>query len=438
MCKGKIKVIAAIAALLLALPAGAQDESYNTYSPYSVFGVGDLFHRGTSSSKSMGGVGIANRDKRFVNLMNPASVTEREDKSFMADFGLSAGNRLYAQGNNRSANNTFNIYDFAFSFPVFKNFAMYAGITPFSGIGYQVSSKVTDPSIIGHTGNITVTADGYGDMTGIFLGAGYKFTKGLSAGVEVEYIFGNLHKNNAQVFSTSSYSSIYSGYNMHMHAFAPKVGVQYEFPLASEVTATVGATYRLKAGLHGSLRDFEYNVVGSVTDTTRIVTTKLGGDGDRVSLGDEIGVGFSVKGRDRWFAELDYQRSDWTSCGMDHAGFANVGKAVFSATASQGVRAGFSFVPNRNDIRYYYRRITYRGGAYWDQAYYKLDGNTINSFGLTFGVTLPVYYMNNGLSLGVDIGQRGSMQGNKVRERYVNFHIGLNMFEIWFLKPRYN
>ena len=46
--------------------------------------------------------------------------------------------------------------------------------------------------------------------------------------------------------------------------------------------------------------------------------------------------------------------------------------------------------------------------------------------------------MNNGLSLGVDIGQRGSMQGNKVRERYVNFHIGLNMFEIWFLKPRYN
>jgi hypothetical protein len=254
----------------------------------------------------------------------------------------------------------------------------------------------------------------------------------------VEYIFGNLHKNNAQVFSTSSYSSIYSGYNMHMHAFAPKVGVQYEFPLASEVTATVGATYRLKAGLHGSLRDFEYNVVGSVTDTTRIVTTKLGGDGDRVSLGDEIGVGFSVKGRDRWFAELDYQRSDWTSCGMDHAGFANVGKAVFSATVSQGVRAGFSFVPNRNDIRYYYRRITYRGGAYWDQAYYKLDGNTINSFGLTFGVTLPVYYMNNGLSLGVDIGQRGSMQGNKVRERYVNFHIGLNMFEIWFLKPRYN
>ena len=175
-----------------------------------------------------------------------------------------------------------------------------------------------------------------------------------------------------------------------------------------------------------------------VTNPTRIVTTKLGGDGDRVSLGDEIGVGFSVKGRDRWFAELDYQRSDWASCGMDHAGFANVGKAVFSATASQGVRAGFSFVPNRNDIRYYYRRITYRGGAYWDQAYYKLDGNTINSFGLTFGVTLPVYYMNNGLSLGVDIGQRGSMQGNKVRERYVNFHIGLNMFEIWFLKPRYN
>ena len=104
---------------------------------------------------------------------------------------------------------------------------------------------------------------------------------------------------------------------------------------------------------------------------------------------------------------------------------------------AQSVRAGFSIVPNRNDIRYYRRRITYRGGAYWDQAYCKIDGLDLNAFGLTFGVTLPVYRLSNGLTLGIDVGQRGSKAGNLVRERYVNFNIGLNIYDIWFLKTRY-
>jgi len=119
-------------------------------------------------------------------------------------------------------------------------------------------------------------------------------------------------------------------------------------------------------------------------------------------------------------------------------GFSNVGGSVFSAATSQSVRAGFSIVPNRNDIRYYIRRITYRAGAYWDQAYYKLDGNSINTIGLTFGVTLPVFRWSNGLTLGVDLGQRGSTNGNMVRERFLNFNIGINIFDIWFIKPRYD
>ena len=61
----------------------------------------------------------------------------------------------------------------------------------------------------------------------------------------------------------------------------------------------------------------------------------------------------------------------------------------------------------------------------------------LNAFGLTFGVTLPVYRLSNGLTLGIDVGQRGSKTGNLIRERYVNFNIGLNIYDIWFLKTRY-
>jgi methylmalonyl-CoA mutase cobalamin-binding subunit len=157
------------------------------------------------------------------------------------------------------------------------------------------------------------------------------------------------------------------------------------------------------------------------------------------SFADEIGVGISVKGGDKWHAEFNYLKSGWGNSGLDKAeGFAASGVYKFSTTASQSFRVGFEFVPNRNDIRYYMKRCAYRVGAYYDQAYYKLDGNNINSMGVTLGMTLPVFRWYNGLTVGVDFGQKASMREGMVRERYAKLAIGFNIHDIWFQKPRYN
>lgn len=91
--------------LFIGLSVHAQDETYGTYgsySPYSIFGIGDISKEGTAYNKSMGGVGIATRNRRFINYLNPAAVTARDTLSFMADFGLSQSNKLFAQGDLRS------------------------------------------------------------------------------------------------------------------------------------------------------------------------------------------------------------------------------------------------------------------------------------------------------------------------------------------------
>lgn len=423
-----------------ALPLSAQNEAYNAYSPYTMYGIGDISKQGTAYNKSMGGVGIASRDKRHINILNPAAVTAREEKSFMADFGVAQGNRYYAQRDMRSSNNTFNIYDFVISFPVYKSLAMYVGVTPYSDLGYDMTSKITDPSIITETGVITNSVQGYGGMTNIFVGAGIEVLKGLSVGVEGQYYFGNLHKDNTFTMSNSSVRNISSGFNMNLDAVTAKFGVQYERNISQGLSAVVGASYRLGTSLRGQVERYEIQSISSINDSTpspRTYTDTLGKG--RVKIAGELGVGVALKGGDKWTAEINYIRSDWSSSGMDKIpGFATVGNAVFSASSSQSVRAGFSIVPNRNDIRYYRKRITYRAGAYWDQAYCKLDGNSINAVGVTFGATLPVFRWSNGLTLGVDFGQRGSLTGNMVRERYVNFNIGINVFDIWFLKPRYD
>lgn len=402
-----------------------------------MYGVGDISKQGTSYSKSMGGVGIATRDRRNINILNPASVTEREEKSFMADIGMASGNRIYAQHNKKSSNNTFNMYNFSMSFPVYKSFAVYMGVNPYSDIGYDISSVVTDPAIIAVAGNTVNSASGKGGLTNLFIGGGLNVFKGLSVGGEFQYYFGSITKTNRLEYSNTSFRNLYSGYNMHLRAATGKLGVQYETPVASNVTLTLGATYRLKASLRGKVEDYVYTSISSVIDTTKNSSYNFS-KSEGPKLASEVGLGISLKGGDKWTSEINYLRSDWTSSGMDKkVGFATVGNAVFSASASQSVRAGFSMVPNRNDVRYYVRTITYRAGAYWDRASMKLDGRTIDAVGLTFGVTLPVRQWSNGLTLGMDFGQRGSLAGNLIRERYINFNIGLNIFDIWFMKPRY-
>ena len=146
-----------------------------------------------------------------------------------------------------------------------------------------------------------------------------------------------------------------------------------------------------------------------------------------------------MKGGDKWSVEFDYLRSDWTRSGFDGArGFGVSGDSKFSSTVSQSFRAGFELVPNRNDIRYFFKRCAYRGGIYYDQSYYKLDGNNVNSMGITLGITLPVFRWYNGLTLGVDLGQRASARNNMIRERYAMFVVGFNIHDIWFQKPKYN
>ena len=422
---------------MLCICAKAQEGAHSAYSPYSIYGIGDISKEGTAFNKGMGGTGIATRNKRFINYLNPAAVTARDSLSFMADFGLSQKNTVYRQGDIKSGNNTFNIYDFIMSFPIYRSSAFMVGITPFSDVGYDFSSIETDPDIIGNTGNITYDSYGTGSVYQIFFGAGVTFWKRLSLGAEAIYYFGNLDKVTNMDYSNSSYRSLNSGNDLAIRAATGKFGIQYEQKIAGDVSMVIGATYRMGTNLKGYATEYRYANLSSVTDTLRHNVDTLAKAGLRVA--DELGVGISLKGGDKWSAEFNYLRSDWTKSGFDSAkGFRVSGASSFSSTVSQSFRAGFEFVPNRNDIRYFFKRCAYRGGVYYDQAYYKLDGNNVNSMGITLGMTLPVFRWYNGLTVGVDLGQRASTRNNMIRERYAMFVVGFNIHDIWFQKPRYN
>lgn len=414
----------------------AQDGTYGAYSPYSIYGIGDISKDGTAYNKSMGGVGIASRNNRFINYLNPAAITARDSLSFMADFGLQQSNNIYKQGDLRSAHNTFNIYDFVMTFPIYRSSAFMVGITPYSDVGYDFSSIEKNPDIIGNTGNISYDSYGTGGVYQIFAGAGVTLWKRLSLGAEIIYYFGNMDKITNMDYADASYRSLNSGTEMAVNGTTGKFGLQYEQKLGGDVSMIVGATYKMGTKMKGYSTTYKYANQSSISDTLSYRVDTLASAG--VRFADELGVGISFKGGDKWSAEFNYLRSDWRNSGFDRqSGFAAAGSSSFSSTISHSFRAGFEITPNRNDIRYYFRKCSYRAGLYYDKAYYKLDGNNINSMGLTLGITLPIPRYYNGVSLGVDLGQRASTRNNMIRERYAMFVIGFNIHDIWFRKNQY-
>ena len=186
------------------------------------------------------------------------------------------------------------------------------------------------------------------------------------------------------------------------------------------------------------MEDYRISVGAAQNDTLRYSLDNLGRDKGGVNIPKEFGAGISFNHSDTWKAEINYSRSDWTTSGMDVAkGFSVKGSSSFDTRVSQAVRAGFEIVPNRNDIRYYYKTCTYRLGAYYEDSRFAVDGNQIKDIGLTFGASLPVFRYYNSVTLAVNLGQRGSVTGNMIRERYVNFTVGFNFHDIWFQKFTY-
>ena len=421
--------MAAAVSMLVSVWAFAQtDGTYVGYSPYSVYGVGNLHNGGTAWNRGMGGVGIATRNKRFVNTTNPASITARDSLSFMSDFTVSSRLSLFTEGDKTGFNTTANLENFVISFPMWRNSAFIAGLSPFSDVGYSI----TDYEVDYYTNYRTFRTYGNGGLYQVYAGAAYTLWNRLSIGVQGNYIFGNINKKASTTNSDDSFMDFASGDSLQVNNFSFKAGLQYEQPVSTRSYLTLGATYRMSTPFGG--HRIHYLTNGSFSRTREEHLIKE----DKLYLGEEIGAGLSFRNSDVWSAEVNYIRSDWSNSNFSNVqGFSNVGESVaFTSGVGQSIRAGFEITPNRNDIRYFLKRCTYRAGAYYDSSYYMVNGSHVNAIGITMGMTLPVFRWYNGLTIGVDMGQRG-LSGSQVKEKYIGFNLGMNMFDIWFKKPRY-
>ncbi len=409
-----------------------ETDALGTYTPYSLYGVGEISKQGTALNRAMGGIGAGIRDNRFINYLNPASITARDSLSFMLDFGVDSKSFYNTDGEHKSAYNTFNVHNFIFTAPIYKKSALIVGITPYSNIGYKFETTENDDYLVAKYGDIKYQKYGTGSINQLFLGAAMNVTKNISVGAEYIYYFGALERFSNIIFnSTTELRNIETGWDFSLGSSSARFGAQYFGTISKEknIDLTVGATYRLSSKLKGDYTRFAY-ATGAMTDTVEHVQYN---DYNKISIPSELSVGFTLSKKDKWMFGFDYVRH--SGSGEVLESISNEVDAVSSSASSY--RFGFEFIPNKYDIRYYMKRVTYRLGAYYDQSYLRIGGNKINAAGVTLGLSLPIFRMYNAVNLSVDLGQRGSTKNNMVRERYVQFNMNISLHDIWFVKYRY-
>ncbi|MCD7962287.1 MAG: hypothetical protein LUF90_01755 [Rikenellaceae bacterium] len=431
MCRIKIRIFLLVAVLSMPALCFSQISSLNTYSPYTIYGLGDLHNTATAATSAMGGIGTAYWDPYTVNVANPASHAAVNRNSFIFNFGLS-GKQSYLKesGGGSTAHNTFNIDNIAVKFPLYKGIGFSVSMTPMSSVGYQIEKDETDPDIITDIGLVKYFYTGEGGITQFKAGVGFKVFEKLSLGADLIYYLGTISREYGNtvttVTSTSSYGSASVRNREEISKLLFDVGLQYDIIRNTRRFLTFGAIYQPKATLDNKL----VKQFGMTTSSDSIYyeeftnTVKVP---DKFSMGifyrtEKLGIGF------------DCTFQNWKNS-MEMSSIDDV-----SLSKSNSYNVGFEYTPNRIDIRRALNRWTYRAGFRYTDMYLVKNGHNTSEKAITFGVGIPLKMTSfSSVDVGVELGQRGTTRHQLIKHNYFKVSVGISLFgsDDWFVKRKY-
>ncbi|MFR9523855.1 MAG: hypothetical protein SNH94_04700 [Rikenellaceae bacterium] len=449
MRKFKNIFIAAIAVVVAMIPSVLMAQSYgsiNTYSPYSMYGLGELNTQGTLNTRSLAGVGVSMRSPTEINLLNPAAYSGALSRSVLFSYGMEGSNYFNSQSLNgstvKNSYAAFNIHDIAIQIPITKKMGMAISVTPYSSIGYNIATteNVTD------IGLLSYTYEGGGDLTQVKLGVGWEIAKNLSVGVAAQYYWGGLYRS----FTMSPY--VVTGYGTYyttvgetsydISSIKGQLGLQWVAIATTKRNLNFGLTYDLGG-------DLNPDMIHKVYTDGSLLTIIADYDAETLDLvlPGQLSAGVSYQ-TPKWLLGFDYTYQDWLSKNSD-----------FVETTSSGVdvayndfstyKLGAQWTPNRNDVRKYFKRVSYRAGLRYGGYQQTFSGEELTQYAVTLGASFPIKMSGiSKVDVGLEYGARGSdnvfISGESkvglIRQDYFKFAFGFTLFgeDYWFQRPKFD
>lgn len=423
--------------------------SYNTIaqenSPFSRYGIGDLFPGQNIVSRGLGGLSSTIVDGQSINFYNPASYGAQKAVTF--DIGINIDNRNLKSANplNKYSSTNFTPSYVSIGLPLnrVKNLGFAFGLRPVSKINYSIQDVKRLPGI----DSVGTIYQGNGGLYQLFAGIGKRWG-GLSIGFNTGYSFGRKETNTRVVFlndTVFNYESNSRTTTTFGKAFLSG-GLQYRFDLKNNSGLTIGFTSAFKQSLKAKqdvIRE-TFSFSQGLPDTSRVTVSESINNGGTIEIPSTYTTGLSYNKLivdrlgnriEKAMIGIEYETAKWSEFRFYNQPDKLINNWQF--------RVGAQWIPDPLSISSYWNRITYRLGFYTGKDYSNADGNELKVKGLTLGAGLPIRKWRSFdnqytiINTAVEVGKRGS-KDNNITENYFRLSFGLSLSDVWFIKNRYN
>ena len=306
------------------------------------------------------------------------------------------------------------------------------------GLGYQpYSSKKYSVASQQNLAENVIKANvfrGEGTLSTVQAAVSYQISPEFGLGLRSNFYFGNLYDINELTYSNAELINGYETKNK-IKTFNFTLGTAYQKKLENDRKLTLGATYTF--GNTGEMETsylnttYFYSGIDEKSNVS-IIDQQNSKDSNLIPMEFSLGAGY---GKDaKWFlgTQLDYKKGET----IQFLGQPFINKDSYK------IAAGGWYIPNYNNFRNYFSRVTYRYGAYYEKGNLSFNGTDINQFAITGGLTLPFENKSgsrmSGIDLGLELGKRGTIDNNMIRQNFVNLKIAINFADKWFRKTLYD
>ncbi|WP_312419355.1 hypothetical protein [Epilithonimonas sp.] len=403
-------------------------------SPYGAYGIGDVKYDNTVDISSMGGISTAyiwDFNNNF-NFRNPAANTNLELTTLKVE-GTNENNYYRSDFNNIKSNkHSTYLSNISIAFPISRKVKFGMGFQPYSSKTYNIltSGTLDEDAAVTEAHHF----HGEGTLNTVQAAVSYQVSPEIGIGLRSNFHFGKLYDIEEVSLTGAELISGYSN-SYRIKSFNFTLGSTYQKKLANDKKITVGATYTF--GNTGSMKNVYtnstyYYLLGETKGYETIIDQRETTDKKFLPQEASLGLGY---GKDtKWFfgTQVDFKKGE---------NFNFLGQTL-SYQDTYRYSVGGWILPNFNDFRSYFSRVIYRYGAYYEKGNLKINGSSINKFAVTAGVTLPFQKSQinrmNSIDLGVELGKRGTLDNNLIRQNFINLRIGINFADKWFAKRLYN
>lgn len=425
--------------LTLATSAFAQS---TTNSPYSKFGVGNLRGSYLPQNRAMGNLafGISTIGAyQNINVSNPASYSQIRLTTF--DIGAYTNSQGLTRGSisEKSFNGALDHLNIAV--PVTKKSALSFGLLPYSNLGYQFKNSARVDTFA-----VDQIYTGEGGLSKAYLGYGFAWGKHFNFGANLSYLFGNLKEQRSTEFVDASkigFLNARTEDNYSVGGLYIDFGTQYITNLKEKTRLTIGYAGGVKTQLNttSTILSTRYQNIptndpdnpGEFEEVRADTTSFRDGAAGKLTLPSNHNIGFSIEKTNKWLVGADLRLANWSQ-------FQNSGPNQ-NLNNSWGFSVGGQIIPNVNAVTNYLKLMDYRFGISYDKTFLNVNNTDIAVKSANFGLGFPLASNRSAfykLNLTAEVGQRGTLKNDLVRENFFNIYIGFTINDRWFQKYKYD